>query len=281
MPPFINRNYASFTGPLSEDEAAYSYELTSQEGIWPTDLPTDTSYKLTDIGMLFFNNPAEYAYFHCFGNSVNLISLEKGYYQDLPSLLANVLNTVFNGNIITNGSVVANGIITANGSVLCNGVVNVSGIGDVAAYCTNLNAIKLDKSNKGFDIPHPNKEGYRLRHICVEGPEDGPIYFRGKLEGKNVIEIPDYWNGLVDFETLTVNLTPIGSYQELFVETIQWNKNIIIKNREGGTINCYYQVWAARKYDDKLLVEYEGESPKDYPGDNSRFSIAGYDYDRR
>ena len=24
---------------------------------------------------------------------------------------------------------------------------------------------------KGFDIKHPNKEGHRLRHVCIEGPE--------------------------------------------------------------------------------------------------------------
>ena len=29
------------------------------------------------------------------------------------------------------------------------------------------------QSWKGFDIKHPNKEGHRLRHICLEGPEAG------------------------------------------------------------------------------------------------------------
>ena len=29
---------------------------------------------------------------------------------------------------------------------------------------------------KGFDIQHPSKEGHRLRHICLEGPE-GAIYY--------------------------------------------------------------------------------------------------------
>ena len=30
-----------------------------------------------------------------------------------------------------------------------------------------------------------------------------------------------------------------------------------------------------------MVVEYEGESVADYPGDSSKFSAAGYDYDVR
>ena len=32
-------------------------------------------------------------------------------------------------------------------------------------------------SRKSFDIPHPVKKGYRLRHVCLEGPEAG-VYHR-------------------------------------------------------------------------------------------------------
>lgn len=118
---------------------------------------------------------------------------------------------------------------------------------------------------KPFDIKHPNKEGHRLRHVCLEGPEIG-VYYRGKLENNNVIDLPEYWNGLIDPETITVQLTSFGSYQELFVEKIEWGRKIIIKNREGSAINCYYIVHAERNDLDKLIVEYKGESTKDYPG---------------
>ena len=40
---------------------------------------------------------------------------------------------------------------------------------------------------KPFNIPHPTKEGMRLVHACLEGPENG-VYFRGTLKDKNVIE---------------------------------------------------------------------------------------------
>ena len=29
----------------------------------------------------------------------------------------------------------------------------------------------------------------------------------------------------------------------------------------------------------RLIPEYEGESPKDYPGNNNEYSVSGYHYD--
>lgn len=136
------------------------------------------------------------------------------------------------------------------------------------------------QSWKGFDIQHPNKKNYRLRHICLEGPEAG-VYHRGRLKNSNIIEIPDYWSGLIDPETITVSLTQIGYSQDLIIEKIEWGKKIIIKSGAGVDIDCYYVIQAARIDGENLIVEYEGSSPKDYPGDSSQFSISGYDYGRK
>ena len=46
-------------------------------------------------------------------------------------------------------------------------------------------------------------------------------------------------------------------------------------------INCYYHVYGERTDGERLISEYEGKSPEDYPGDNTQYSIAGYHYDRR
>jgi len=151
---------------------------------------------------------------------------------------------------------------------------------DGAGTCTfpnfvgNINV----QSWKGFDISHPKKEGRRIRHICVEGPE-AAIYIRGKCKNTNVINLPEYWDGLVDLDEISVNLTPFGSQQNLFVEQIKWGKQVIIKNADGGPINCFYQVWAPRL--GELHVEYDGESAADYPGNHDHHSICGYDYDVR
>jgi hypothetical protein len=123
---------------------------------------------------------------------------------------------------------------------------------------------------KDFDIPHPTKNGWRLRHVCIEGPT-ADVYVRGKLKGSNVIELPEYWRKLVDPETITVNLTPIGTPQELYVDKIEWGTKIIIKTNSGSSINCYYTVYGERADTDKNIPEYEG-TYNDYPGDNRQYT---------
>ena len=131
---------------------------------------------------------------------------------------------------------------------------------------------------KGFDIKHPTKENYRLRYVCLEGPEGG-VYHRGILKDSEFIELPDYWKDLVDTKTITVHLTPIGTYQYLYY-TVAKNR-IIVKNHSNLPTHCSYIVYGERKDGEPLIPEYKGNSPEDYPGKNDQYSIAGYHYDRR
>ena len=273
--PFRFENFGTFAGPQFES-LNYNYDTASKEGAWHTLVPGDFSFKNANLGAYLYNNEFNYVGFHCDSVSTAMMTLEASY-GNIPVLNVFAKQTNVSGDILAVGNIVANGALVCNeGPFVFNGSMSLTGVGDMAAAINS----KLPASSKGFDISHPNKEGHRLRHICVEGPEDGPIYIRGKMEGE-LLKLPDYWDGLVDIESISVHLTPIGSHQELFVEDIQWGKNVIVKNSAGGPIKCFYQVWAARQYEEKLQVEYEGETPADYPGDNSHFSIAGYNYDRR
>lgn len=114
----------------------------------------------------------------------------------------------------------------------------------------------LRATSKSFLIPHPTKDGFNLIHGSLEGPEHG-VYVRGKLEGSKVIELPDYWLELVDESTITVQLTPIGSHQNLFVKDIIDN-TVIVGNSNilSSKVKCFYLVQAERKDIDKMLVEY-------------------------
>ena len=132
---------------------------------------------------------------------------------------------------------------------------------------------------KGFDIQHPNKKGHRLRHVCVEGPE-AAVYVRGTLKDSNFIQLPEYWKGLVDPESISITLTPIGSYQELYIKNIEWGQKVTVMNSTSGSIHCFYSIWASRIDGEPLVVEYEGEDPSSYPGNSEQFSISGYDYGR-
>ena len=121
-----------------------------------------------------------------------------------------------------------------------------------------------------------------MRHICAEGPEAG-VYIRGTLKDKNIIELPSYWEGLIDPNTITVTLTQIGYSQDLIVDRQipEWGKVIKVRSGSGANVYCFYEVWAARIDGEPLIVEYEGATPADYPGSDKQFSISGYDYDAR
>ena len=56
---------------------------------------------------------------------------------------------------------------------------------------------------------------------------------------------------------------------------------IILSSDHLTKVKCFYHVYAERKDVEKNIPEYEGLSPADYPGDNTQYSIAGYNYDRR
>ena len=162
--------------------------------------------------------------------------------------------------------------LKVNTSVIGAGLINITGPITSATEVT-ASGITLT-TRKPFDIPHPTKKGYRLRHVCLEGPESG-VYYRGRLTGKNVIELPEYWRGLVDAETITVTLTQIKTSQDLIIDGIEWGTRVKVRsgNGNGTDIDCFYLVHAERKDGEKLIVEYEGESSDDYPGDNSIYSI--------
>ena len=142
-----------------------------------------------------------------------------------------------------------------------------------------------DSKPKPFDLKHPTKgEGHRLRYACIEGPEVG-VYYRGRLKGKNLIELPYYWKDLVHEDSITVQLQPIGKNQNLVIESFN-SEYVVIEigaNQDFLTneilIDCFYHVYAERKDVNPLIVEYEGDSWKDYPDSNYRPDAVNPRYD--
>ena len=127
-------------------------------------------------------------------------------------------------------------------------------------------------SKKSFDIPHPTKDDHRLRYVCLEGPS-AEVYVRGKLKGEHIIKLPDYWKGLIDPESITVQLTPIGCAQNLYYEEVEWCDTIKVVNADCGPVWCSYTVFAERKDTPKNIPEYQGLTPLDYPGDNDNYLV--------
>jgi len=157
--------------------------------------------------------------------------------------------------------------LQVNTSILGLGLINITGAITSVGPITSAAAIcgaSFCAASKLFDIPHPTKEKKRLVHACLEGPENG-VYVRGRLTGNNVIELPDYWRGLVDPASITVNLTQIGSSQDLIVDKIEWGSKVVIRSGSASNIDCYYTVNATRKDIAPFEVEQDVVEGKTYP----------------
>ena len=115
-------------------------------------------------------------------------------------------------------------------------------------YAVNLNVTGY----KNFEIEHPTKEKMMLVHSSLEGPEAG-VYHRGRVQS-DTITMPDYWSGLVREDTITVQLTPNGSFQHLYVVSTSLTE-IKIGAAEGETIDCYYIIYGERADVAPLVVE--------------------------
>lgn len=145
--------------------------------------------------------------------------------------------------------------------------------GEVKSRC----GVHILSAKKNFDIPHPTKDGWRLRHTCPEGPSND-VYIRGRIRNSTEIDLPEYWKKLVDQSSITVNLTPIGAHQNVIVKGIAENK-VFLQANGGMPIDCFYHIFAERNDGEKLIAEYPGESPANYPGNNDEYSVSGYHYD--
>ena len=197
-----------------------------------------------------------------------------------PKLNVN-LAAAIDGNVrILGDGKTSNGLFVAGGSgpdvLFVTGDATFTG----AVDCGNKGRLAsrfaaADASPKPFDLVHPTKgEGHRLRYACIEGPEVA-VYCRGRLKESNVINLPDYWKDLVHEDSITVQLQPIGSNQNLVIQ--EFNNEFIGIAEDStntdlitdlSTIDCFYHVYGERKDINPLIVEYEGNSWEDYPDPN-------------
>ncbi len=175
------------------------------------------------------------------------------------------------GNVKIDGDSKTAKALDVTGDTLTTGDAHVTGnvstggdltVGGHASWSSSIVA-----TTKLFDIEHPSKENHRLRHACLEGSEHS-IYYRGRLKGKNIIELPYYWKDLVHEDSITVQLQSIGKHQNLVIESFN-NEYVVVEigaNQDFLTgeilIDCFYHVYAERKDVDKLEVEYKGEKRK-------------------
>ena len=225
MPTVEISNYGTFAGPGAGD--GNSNPVTTFNDNEDNDpIQTDDSdfafIDESNIAVCLAASSSSYARFRCNGTNTSNVTIDNN---------AGALTTLTLNSATTNvsGDIVATGTITATGA---------------------------SAQVKAFNIPHPTKEGKRLWHGCLEGPEYG-VYVRGRLKNNNTIELPEYWTGLVDPDSITVQLTPMGASQDLIVDSINWGRQVVVRSVAGTGIDCFYLVQGTRVDVPPLEVEQD------------------------
>jgi hypothetical protein len=238
---------------------------------------TNPSYKLDVRGLTSIVNSQSQLLIHPNSNSSTVIHRNDGsdYYillsnagttpdttwntlRPLSIVLATGRLNSNNGQYFTGTTLVgsASSTGTANQQLQVTGGAYVSG--NIGVGTTNpsykLHVVgSFGATTKSFIIDHPTKEGKKLQYGSLEGPENG-VYVRGRTQS-SIIELPDYWTGLVDEESITVNLTQIGESVTPRVNRVI-NNTVEIFSKDEGELDYYYTVFAERKDVAKLEVEF-------------------------
>jgi len=130
------------------------------------------------------------------------------------------------------------------------------GIGTTSPGYTLQVVGSFGATSKSFIIDHPTKPDKKLQYGSLEGPEHS-VYLRGRSQYK-IIDLPDYWPELVHEESITVQLTPVGYHQHLYVERIRDNKvQINTRDKLERRVDYFYNIYAERKDVAKLEVEID------------------------
>jgi hypothetical protein len=163
---------------------------------------------------------------------------------DVPALViqAGVSNT---GNmlIMKNSALVTNLTIDTQG--------NLSGSGDYKI----TGSFQAEEKSFVIDHPDPAKVGWKLQYGCLEGPENG-VYVRGRSSAAT-IDLPDYWPHLVQADSITVHLTPVGQGQTAIkVADIVDNVVHIEGANDVDPLDYFYIVNATRKDVANITVEH-------------------------
>jgi hypothetical protein len=117
---------------------------------------------------------------------------------------------------------------------------------------------------KNFAVPDPRDAKKAIYYASLEGPEAG-TYYRGTaktVNGEAVIELPGYFARITEKERMTVQITPVGAPNQLYVFE-KTPERVVIKVAKGSEDGEFdYFVQGIRKGYLDFAVERTNDLPK-------------------
>jgi len=117
---------------------------------------------------------------------------------------------------------------------------------------------------KNFAVPDPQNAKKAIYYASLEGPEAG-TYYRGTaktVDGEAVIELPGYFARITEKERMTVQITPVGAPNQLYIAT-KTPERVVIKVAKGSVDGEFdYFVQGVRKGYLDFAVERDNDLPK-------------------
>jgi hypothetical protein len=140
---------------------------------------------------------------------------------------AEMLQTTGNGLIV--------GTLTGVPLILGTNSTNRVEIGGSGGVTVTGN-FTVTGGTKNFAMVDPMDSSRAIYYAALEGPEAG-TYFRGTaktVEGKVVIDLPSYFTKVTEIDGMTVQLTPVGGWSQLYVEE-KTPERLVVRVAEGNS----------------------------------------------
>jgi hypothetical protein len=136
--------------------------------------------------------------------------------------------------------------------------MQIGGTGGVTVY-GNFTAT----GTKSFAVVDPDDAHQAIYYAALEGPEAG-TYFRGTAKtsgGEAVIQLPDYFARLTEPERMTVQLTPLGTWGQLYVAEKTPSRLVVRVPPGSADVEFDYLVQGIRKG----YLDYQVKRPNTLP----------------
>lgn len=161
---------------------------------------------------------------------------------------------------------IGNGILigTQNATPIILGTNNINRLQiDGTTGAVTISGNLTVTGTKNFAVPDPADKRKALYYAALEGPEAG-TYFRGSaktVQGEAVIVLPDYFARVTEPERMTMQLTPIGSWGQLYVAEKAPNRLVVRLAPGSADLEFDYLVQGVRKG----YLDFQVERPNDLP----------------